>query len=263
MRIIAVDDERLALQEIITQLKEIDPKIVTEGFLNPQKALQAIETGQPVDVAFLDVEMYEMSGLELARRIKIKSPQTAIVFLTGYSNYAIDAFKVRARGYLLKPASLGEIKEELDSLRTIRKPPSKHKIRVQTFGNFEVFAENVPVKFGRSKSKELFAYLVDRRGASMSMQDIIAALWEEDTGDIKLQSLLRNVVADMKISLQKAGGGDIILKSRNQIAVNVTCFDCDYYDYLQGDAYAVNLFAGEYMTNYSWAEFTTGMLVGE
>lgn len=262
MKIIAVDDERGALVEITEQLKSIDPDFEVEGFSDPFKALAYAQQNR-VKVAFLDVEMYGMNGLELARCMKEKNPQTAIIFLTGHVNYAVDAFKVRARGYLLKPCSTDDVREELKALRTLRKPPAKHCVRVQTFGNFEVFSEDVPVKFGRSKSKELFAYLVDRRGASMSMQDILAVLWEEDTGDAKLQSLLRNVVADLKTSLQSVNGGDIILKTRNQISVNIKKFDCDYYDYLQGDPYAVNSFAGEYMSNYSWAEFTTGTLIGK
>lgn len=249
MRIIAVDDEQPALEKIVMQLSEITNEV--KGFSNPNEALEYVKNNA-VDVAFLDIEMYGMDGLELARQVKMASPATSVIFLTGHSHYAVDAFKVKAQGYLLKPASKEDIERELEE--------QTGGLKVQTFGNFEIFSDGTPVKFGRSKSKELLAYLIDRRGAAATMNEIITVLWENRQGDKNTQSLLRNIISDLTLSLKSASAENLLIKKRNSLSVNVDIIQCDYYDFLNGDMRAVNSFSGEYMTNYGWAEFRLGTL---
>jgi len=70
----------------------------------------------------------------------------------------------------------------------------------------------------------------------------------------------RGIGAKMLESLKKAGVGEVIRKAYNSIAVNTDMLDCDYYRFLEGDARAVNSYRGEFMSSYSWAEFSAGAL---
>ena len=104
MKAICVDDEWKIMKftvEMCRQLPQIDE---AEGFVRPREALDYL-AGNPADLALLDIDMPEMNGIELASEIKKLWPDTYIIFLTAYSEYAFDAFSVRAGGYLLKPVT--------------------------------------------------------------------------------------------------------------------------------------------------------------
>ena len=260
MKFIAVDDEQLALDYLVQQIRLIDPSYEVAGFTDPFEAMSFVKD-HPVEIAFLDIEMYGLNGIELAKRFKDQNPRLSIVFVTGFSQYAVDAFSVHACGYLLKPPTREAIAAEIDLAKGRQTlSPTGKRIRVQTFGSFEIFVDHTPVKFGRSKAKELLAYLVDRRGAVATVQELIGILYEDKDSDPSAGSLLRTLVSEMIHSLKAVGAADMVIKSRNQLSVDTTKFDCDFYNFLDGDVKAINSYFGEYMVNYSWAEFTTGFL---
>lgn len=88
-----------------------------------------------------------------------------------------EAFQLHASGYIMKPVTVKAVEEELRNLRYSLPEPSVQPLRVQAFGNFEVFYKGQPVHFSRSRTKELFAYLIDRRGAGSTMGELISILW--------------------------------------------------------------------------------------
>ncbi len=259
MRIVAVDDEKLALSTLVNSIRQVVPNGDCQGFTSPLEALEHIERNG-CDVAFLDIKMRGMTGLELARKIKEIVPNVNVIFVTGYSEYSLDAFRLYASDYLLKPATTDAVRQALENLRTPIKPQTKNVIRVQCFGNFEVFANERPLSFKRAKSKELLAYLIDRRGSSVSMSEIVSVLWEGSPDSNSIKSNLRNLIVDLKHTLSAVNAENIITKNHNTIAVNRTLIDCDYYDFLNLVPYAVNSYNGEYMLQYSWAEITTATL---
>ena len=212
------------------------------------------------DVAFVDIDMQGMDGIELARRLRGTHPGLNIVFATAYGEYMPDAFELHSSGYLLKPITAAKVRAELDDLR---RPPAiglDSGLYVRCFGDFEVFVDGVPVAFERKKTKELFAYLVDRRGAMCAMGDVAAVFWGDRSGRVSKQSFLRTLVADLRQTLEKAGFPDVVVKRRGEIGVRTDAFACDYYAYLAGNAEAVAAWKGEYMRQYSWAETTTASL---
>ena len=131
---------------------------------------------------------------------------------------------------------------------------------MQCFGDFEIFADGKAIAFTRNKSKEMLAYLIDRRGANCASAKIAEALWEDGVYDRARQKLFSTIYADMIKSLKQADAAQIVKKTNNLIAANPEAFDCDYYAALSGDAASINSFMGEYMAAYSWAEFTTAAL---
>lgn len=132
---------------------------------------------------------------------------------------------------------------------------------MRCFGTFEVFWQGEPLKFERRQTRELFAYLVDRRGATCTAEEVIAALWTEDFDLKNAKHRVRNFVADLRATLRFIGMEDVLLRRGSSLAIRTELLDCDYYRMLAGDMAAVNAYRGEYMTNYSWAELTAGMLL--
>lgn len=257
MYVIALDDEPLLLEMLIDSIKQADPSAEVRGFTMASKVLQEIMEGvQKPDVAFLDIEMPGMTGMELAKRIKLISPFTNIVFTTGFSQYAAEAMALYSSGYVMKQVTPEKIRRELDNLRYPVQRRAAQRIQVQCFGNFEVFTDNLPVNFKYSKTKELFAFLVDRKGALCTTGEIMSVLWEDDAG--KKRSYYSNLTADLIATLSALGHEDAVVKHRGKLGIVPQKLDCDYYDWNKGIAYAVNAYRGEYMCQYSWAEMTLG-----
>ena len=250
MRILLVDDEELQLLRLTDAVKKALPQ--ESDFLSYANPVVAWEENkeEAVDIAFLDIDMPVMNGMMLAKKLKTVNPQVNVIFVTAYNEYALDAYKLHASGYVTKPVNVEKIKAELDGLRyPVELTPTK-KLQVKCFGNFEVFAGGVPVKFARSKSKELFAYLVDREGAAVNVNELNAILWEEDK-----KSYFRNLVADIQASLKAVGAEDVFVKRRNEYFIDPTKIDCDAYEYRKNDPNAIRMYRGEYMAQYSWAVF--------
>ncbi len=265
MYILAVDDERLALDNLAIELKAAFPTSDIHCESKPQEALDWAEKikseGEELKYAFLDIEMGSFSGLELARKLKQVFPNIIISFCTAYSQYALEAYGLYAKGYLLKPVSAKNIENMLDEMVTDwRKEANRehHLIKVQTFGNFEVFVDDQILKFEREKAKELFAYLVDRHGATVTTKEIAMVLYEDLEYDQKTKNIVTKIVSTLRSNLKKAGIEDVLVKTWNHLAVDAAKIKCDAYDFEMGDVSAINSFHGEYMKDYSWAEFTTG-----
>lgn len=261
MKILTADDEQSALNILNRAVAAAVPDAELRSFSDAGEALREIrENGYLPDVAFLDIKMPGMTGLEMAKAVKEASRRTNIVFVTAFSDYALDAMSLHPSGYIMKPATPEKILAELDNLRYPAEVKPTRRVRVQCFGNFEVFADGKPLELYYSKSKELLAYLVDRRGAACNTEELCAVLWEDEPDSPVVRKRLRKLISDLTHSLEDAGAGDVFLKRRNSFAVAVDRLDCDYYGLLNRDLTAINTYTGEYMTQYSWAEMTLGSL---
>ena len=204
---IAVDDEPLMLGALTKAIKASSDIASVADFTSCEEALDFIKSN-PADIAFLDINMRGMGGLSLAEKIIGACPGCKIVFCTGYEEYAIPAFKLHASGYLMKPISAGDVQVEIDNIKGIRQ--REKPLTVKCFGNFEVFAKGEKLAFKRLKTKELFAFLVDRNGAGMTAKQICAVLFPDDTDDNKNAAYLRQLVLDLKNTLKTAGAEAVL-----------------------------------------------------
>jgi two-component SAPR family response regulator len=259
MNILAIDDNVLALEELISSIKETCPNDEIHSFSKPSKLLDFAREN-PCDIAFLDIEMWGMNGIDIAQKLKEIHSKINIIFVTGYSKYALDSYTVKASDYVMKPVTKEAVKEALGNLRFPVKTEPDKRVRVQTFGNFEVFVDEHPVLFTRSKTKELFAYLVSRKGALCSNNEIIAVIWEDKDDSSATQSHYRHLVADLIKTLKALNVEDIIIRKWKQLAVVPDRLSCDFYDMLNGSEKAANSYAGEFMSQYSWAEIEAAYL---
>ena len=257
MIVIAVDDEALALKSLSDTIKKIKPDAEIYLFRDPLKALQSLESGAvKPDVIFSDIQMYDMTGIQFAHRVKVIYPHTNIVFVTGYSDYMMDAIRLHASGYLLKPVDEDQLREQFDNLLypTTGKGNGQ-KFYAQTFGNFEFYCDGSPVHFARAKAKELLAYLIDKKGAACTRAELLVNVF--DDGAAGIDQSLSQAYSVFSKTLASLGGGNIIIKSHNAYAINPEKFGCDYYDYLKGDVNAINAYQGAYMANYAtWSDLT-------
>ena len=251
---IAVDDEALMLGALVEAIQASPDITEVAGFSECEKALDHIKNN-PADIAFLDIHMRGMGGLVLAGKILEACPACKIVFCTGYEEYALPAFKLHASGYLMKPISAEDIQGEIDNIKGVY--PKKTLLTVKCFGNFEVYAENELLTFKRMKTKELFAFLVDRNGASLTAKQICAVLFPDDTDDTKNAAYLRQLVMDLKSTLKTVGAEEVLCHETPCYRVDTKLIKCDYIRYLETGKPE---FYGEYMTQYSWAEETCAML---
>ncbi len=258
MKILVVDDGQLAANSLIRILCRVAPDCMYISALTANDALTWLRQS-PVDVAFLNLEMPGMNGLTLARRIQKLQPHCNLVLVTEKPEYALEAMQIFASGFLLKPADDAAVCAVLEHLRY---PPENAPadIKLQCFGNFEIFVGGRPLSFKRSKSKELLAYLVDRNGATCTNGEMLAVLWEDKPDTASLHSHLRNLIFDLSHTLEDAGARGLLVRGRSTLALDTTKVDCDYYNFLQGDEAAISAYHGEYMTQFSWAEITRSAL---
>lgn len=281
MRIFVLDDEPIALRVSKKIVQEVMPDSQITGFGNADQVFTYIdETGMKPDVVFSDIEMPGMSGLEFAVHLKKKCPNAVIIFVTAYSQYALEAFRLHVHGYILKPLTADRVREELEhaleernsqqqeqedlspesDLKQRQRSIQEH-LKIQCFGDFEVYWKNMPLMFGRRQTKELLAFLVDRRGEACTPEEIAQALWKDYVDDpAGLSAQVRILLKDLNRVLDTIGREDIIISRGGKIAIRKDAIDCDYYRMLAGDMDAVNDYQGEYMDQYSWAEITDGKL---
>ncbi|MCR4726879.1 MAG: response regulator [Clostridia bacterium] len=253
MKILIVDDEEHALRSLTDCVTELRPGDDIHPFLRSDEALSFAKTeGLTLDVAFLDINMPVLNGIELAKELKKIHSRLSVIFCTAYTEFVVDAIRLRASGYIHKPYSMRDIEKELNDV--LNYPGGEMpKIFARTFGEFEFFYEGVPVSFKREKSKELFAYLIYKNGGSVDRKDLAALFFKGDRG-FKAQREVVKIYKDLVKDLQAHDLGKIVQKTLKQYSLDVMQFSCDFYDYVAGKPHAINAFNGEFMTQYGWAE---------
>ena len=119
-----------------------------------------------------------------------------------------------------------------------------------------MYARGEKLTFKRSKTKELFAFLVDRNGAGVTIAEIGVALWENDEAQ-KNQNYIHQLFRDLRQTLEAVGAEEAFERNNYSYSVNPEKLECDYFAHLKTGRPE---FLGEYMTQYSWAESTCGLL---
>ena len=257
MHVIYVDDERPAIENFRFTVAKIEEIKHLEMFQDGEDALEYVKKNT-VDVAFLDMEMPGIHGLELAKKLKEYDSEIRVVFVTAYGQYALEAFSVDATGYLLKPYTISDIRKELNKC-TYRKLPS-HQVTIQTIPSFSIAVNGKPMRISASKPKELLALLVDRGNAGITTSEAIACLWPDRSDNSGSQSLLRMTYKRLVDILEDNGIGHIIGSEGTCRFIHTDQVDCDLYRILHGDKQAARSYGGQYLQEYSWAEERNGQL---
>jgi two-component system LytT family response regulator len=154
IKAIIIDDEKNALESLVLKIEKYFPQItVTNKFQNPQKAVEEINKTHP-DILFIDIEMPVLSGFDVLS--KIKNPNFEIIFVTAYNEYAIDAIKHCAIGYIVKPIDNDELKAAIkNALKNINQKSAleKNQLLLQNLVNNKNSSIVIPTQKGLSLIK--------------------------------------------------------------------------------------------------------------
>lgn len=255
MKVMYVDDETTLLDNFRMTVEGLTMVEKLKLFRKSEEALKWAQEN-PMDVAFLDIQMPGINGIELAKRLKAIDRNIRIVFVTAYEQYALEAFGVDAIGYLLKPYFKEDVEKELEKASYIRPRPKK-KIEIQTMPDLLVTVDGIPLKLGHTKQEELFALLVDRGAVGITGGEAIACLWPDKTvGD----SIYWVTMSRLKDKLKEAGIDNIIGTDGKTKYLRTDQVECDLYRILSGERDAIADYLGSYLKRFSWAEERNGQL---
>ncbi len=265
MKVVVVDDEINILEDIKRNLSRVEVAECVGAFTSSLEALKFVYKNK-VELAILDIEMPGLNGIDLAAMLRDIWPQIQFIFVTGYDEYALAAYRLHAMEYITKPFSFSEFSSAVNRVSLLvdqmsgKAAKKDDKVIVRTFGKFDVCVGDTPLFFKYSKSKELFAYLVNARGGDVSMEQVISVLWEERVYDSKVKQLYRKAVSVMRNTFREAGCEQICSYYRSYLAANMGTFECDYYQFMEGNEEIRKTYLDNYMPEYSWAEETNAML---
>jgi two-component SAPR family response regulator len=233
---IIVDDEKPILRLMEKTLSKNINYNVIGGYTSSKEALENILKLNP-NVVFLDIEMPGISGIELAKQILDFNEDIQIIFVTAYENYAIDAFKVNAVDYILKPITQEEIN------RVTLKLKKKHGLQVNIneqdnsayvicFGNIIMknSKNKMEVKWSTSKTKELFAYFIYKNGQGIDKWELCEVLWPERDKK-KTEHNLHNTIYRLKNSIKEAGIVNCINYKHGYYFIDFSKFECDLFEF--------------------------------
>ena len=227
-------------------------------FQSGEEALEWAKTHE-VNAAFLDMEMSDMHGLQLARELHAINENIGVVFVTAFSRFALEAFGADAVGYILKPYTREDVRNELRKLGRYH-PIASQSITITTIPFFSIRVDDREVRIPNSKCREMLAFFVDRAGVSASAGDIISCLWPDRANDEATGTLLRVTYNRLFRLLEDVGIAHILVSKNRQRWLVRESVECDLYRILEGDLEAGKAYAGEYLREYSWAESTNARL---
>ncbi len=193
MRLLIVEDEPLATERLKRILQSIGRFSIVD-FKSAEDALAFLRRDSNFDVAFLDIRMPGISGIELAYRISAINPDIFIVFQTAYSNYALDAFRVGAIDYIVKPYLREDILKVIDRITKYSKKVNKRKILVKTSSNSYELVDCDEILFIKAELHE--SVLVTNRGEFLFPANI--SILEKKLKDLGFERVHRSYLINLK-----------------------------------------------------------------
>ena len=237
LKVVLVDDEIPALQRFEKLFKDEENFKIIGVYSRATEFLREIkDNNMDVDIVFLDVEMPDIDGLSLAKKILDISETIEIVFVTGYNKYAIEAFEINALDYLLKPVSKKRFQKTLDRIMVRRTFAQKEGyLRVLCLGRIKIIDASgleLNMEWRTSKTKELFAYLVHHRGEFIDSDKIIYDLWENDNETLKKPTaILHTTVYYLRKLFKGIGYSNLIESKKGCYRVNLVKIACDFIEF--------------------------------
>lgn len=229
--VLIVDDEQITIDRIKRLLKDIEDVRVTNTFTSPEKCLVFIEENR-VQLAFVDIDMPGMTGLELAKRM---SGRIEVIFVTAYETFALEAFDAGGVGYVLKPVRREMLAEQIQRYKARRsyQESSLPKLTVRCFGGYEVRGrrEGDLINFRTEKARQLFAYLLVHNGRPVAKYRLLDIFWR-DMDEKKANSNLYTTWYNMKKCLGEFGLEEVLIKKGNMYSLDFSKIDCDFLRFM-------------------------------
>ncbi|OAS19179.1 histidine kinase [Paenibacillus oryzisoli] len=238
-KVVIVEDEKPILELMKVLIGRNPHYTIIGAYTNPHEALASMAELKP-DLAFLDVEMPKMNGLELAQRMNDMTDQTKIIFTTAYKEYALEAFKVYAFDYILKPVTPSAIERITSRIMKLEQPiePIQPKARqsvIKCFGSLEVRnPEGALVRWPTKKTEELFAYFLCNPAQEMNKWHLADMLWPDMLED-RASHNLHNTIYRLKKLLKEHEIGMDILKTNDGYMIDPLGMTYDLIEFQMTD----------------------------
>ncbi|USB33394.1 BTAD domain-containing putative transcriptional regulator [Paenibacillus sp. YPG26] len=233
MRAMIVDDEALAGRRLCRILQESGEIEGCHTFLNPYEAYEYAHNNK-VDIAFLDITMPEISGMELSELLQRLDEDLEVVFVTEYDHYAVQAFERGALDYLLKPVTSERVAKTLDKFHKRKGThPAKQGLAIRLFDGLKVYgngnqADREVLKLRSPKTEELFAFLVCQ--GTVSRDEVIDTFWDGLEPE-KAWKNLNSTLYYIRKAMNAAGDGNRFHADRTQIRIERSGLCCDLYEF--------------------------------
>lgn len=234
MNAFVIDDEPLCLEDLAWQLSRYSDIKIIGSYADPLEAREAICALHP-DVVFLDIDMPKLNGFELAQEIQTLCASTVIIFITAYKKYALEAYNAYPLDFLVKPVSKTRLDETIEHLRRQYRllHPAIEKqsdFKIKCFGTFEVKTES-DARFPTRRVKELLLYLIARRGAAATREEMLDALFDR-SNDRNTVNNLYVTLSRLRVLLNCWDGGQTRIRLTSDNALLIAPGVCDYIDFI-------------------------------
>lgn len=218
MKTITIDDNPAILELMKVILQRIDPTGKHFFAGSSEDGLQLIQENN-IRIIFLDIEMPGLSGDAAARYLMGKKDvKPDIIFITGHPEYALLGHRLHCTAFVTKPFDEADIEEALQYLRNSDDGHDK-PLKICCDHKLTISANGVPVRFERSKTAELLAYLVYRNGAVVTNSELLTAFWG---GNLEKADYLRKIVKDLRDRLAENDADDLLIKKRGSIGIDMS-----------------------------------------
>lgn len=259
MRAIIVDEEPIMTRFFARESEGIPDLNLIGSFNSGPEALEFAAENQ-IEVAFLDVEMPDMTGLELAVKLRELRSDMLIVFVSAY-DYVHDSNKIGGDYYLEKPYNHEMVELMMDRLKLLAHRQKK-TIYIQMFGTFNVLKDGIPVPLN-GKAKEVLAYIAMFRGKEVSNQNIYSTVWEDKPYGAREMTTYFHALRRLKRTLNSSGISDLLISNVKGQMLNTELVDCDYYSWMDKNSDLHERFSGVFLPEYSWSEATLADMLNE
>ncbi len=231
LRAVLIDDERPALDELTYLLEKNSVKVIA-SFQSAKGVSDFIAREKP-DIVFLDIELREKNGIDVGVELQSSMGNMAIIFVTAYPAYALEAFRAYPLDYITKPVDEEHLVRTLRHIQetAIRMEGSmKGDFYIRCFGKLEITCGNQPIRLPTKKTRELFAYLLCNEGAMIYRDELIRLIFGgEDEG--KNSNNLRVTLFRIRNALREAGIGKEHLQIREDLTLEIADGVCDIVDF--------------------------------
>ena len=257
---IVVDDEPLMIRKFI-RLSEGIPDLDIIGCFETADEAYESALNNPPDVTFLDVSMPVTNGIVLAGRLKEVKKDIVIVFISAYEQYIRDSNQIGGDYYIIKPYTKDVLEIMMNKVRSLVTVQHK-EIYIQMFGRFMIKKNGTPIAL-TGRAKEILALIATKRGKEISNEEIYSTIWEDRPYSNAHMSVYFNAVRRLNRALKKESIDNLVISTARGKMINTEICDCDYYNWLDQSSEKKERFEGEFLSEYSWAEYIHSEILNE
>ena len=228
------------------------------AFNSENECITYLKNNAP-EMIVITIDEYGNSHRRILDLIKKNSLRSPICLIGNKETQACDAYRYKCDLFVLSENLENDIQERISDLILLSRRVKR--IKIVTFGCFDIFVDGKKVHFKSSKAKELIAVCVDKCGFSVSAEEAADILWPNRPYDTQVKNLYRKAVMTIKNVFRSLDINDFFITGRGWCCIDKEAVDCDYYNFLDSPKLYSSIFNGEYMFDYSWAEITLAHLL--